>query len=318
MKIAAATLIATFTLAAAASGAEYPEKPIRIVVPNPAGGTVDIVTRAVAQGLGVSLGQPVVVDIKPGGNNVIGADAVARAAPDGYTLLMGGTHLTINPLMRKLPYDGMNAFTPVALLAATPNVIAVNASLPVRNVAELVALAKARPKELNCATATPGNGTHLAAERFRSQAGIELNFIPFQGGVQAALAVAGGHADVLVAPLSDAAPHHASGKLRILAVTSPQRFEILPDIPTLAESGFAGFHSLQWFGAVAPAGTPRPVVTRLSAEMRRSLDNPDVRASFARLGLSVMPLSAEQFDEFLRNETRAFAAIIRDGNIKAE
>jgi tripartite-type tricarboxylate transporter receptor subunit TctC len=171
---------------------------------------------------------------------------------------------------------------------------------------------------LNCATSTAGNGIHLTAERFRQLAGIEWNFIPYQGGVQAALAVAGGHAELLVAPLSDAMPHFASGKLRILAVTSAQRFAAIREVPTLAESGFPGFQALQWFGALAPAGTPKPVVTRLSTEMRRALDNPDVRASFAKLGLEVMPMPADQFDEFLRSETRAFAAIIREGNIKAE
>ncbi|HUQ27352.1 MAG TPA: tripartite tricarboxylate transporter substrate binding protein [Usitatibacter sp.] len=310
--------IAATLLAATALAQDFPVKPLHIVVPNPAGGTVDIVARAVAQGLGASLGQPVVIDVKPGGNNIIGSEAVARAAPDGYTLLMGGTHVTINPLMRKLPYDGLNAFTPVALLAATPNVIAVGASVPARNIAELVALAKSRPGALNCATSTAGNGIHLAAERFRTAAGLEWNFVPFQGGVQAALAVAGGHAEVLVAPLSDAMPHFASGKLRILAVTSPQRFEAIREVPTLAESGFPGFQALQWFGALAPAGTPKPVVARLSAEMRRALENPEVRASFAKLGITVMPMAPEQFDEFLRTETRAFAVVIREGNIRAE
>ncbi len=311
--IAMALLAATAALAQ-----DYPARPLHIVVPNPAGGTVDIVARAVARGLGASLGQPVVIDVKPGGNNIIGSEAVARAAPDGYTLLMGGTHVTINPLMRKLPYDGLDAFTPIALLAATPNVIAVNSSVAARSIGELVALAKARPNALNCATSTAGNGIHLAAERFRQLAGIEWNFIPYQGGVQAALAVAGGHAEVLIAPLSDAMPHFASGKLRILAVTSPQRFEAIRDVPTLAESGFPGFQALQWFGALAPAGTPKSVVTRLSSEMRGALENPEVRAGFAKLGLVVMPMSAEQFGEFLRDETRTFAAIIREGNIKAE
>jgi tripartite-type tricarboxylate transporter receptor subunit TctC len=314
-RIAALILL---SLCATVAAQEYPAKPIHIVVPNPAGGTVDVVTRAVAQGMGARLGQPVIVDVKPGGNNVIGSEAVARAVPDGYTLLMGGTHITINPLLRKLPYDGLNAFVPVALLAATPNVIAVNASVPARNIRELVALAKARGDTLNCATSTAGNGIHLAAERFRSEAGFMVNYVPFQGGVQAALSVAGGHADMLVAPLSDAMPHVASGKLRILAVTSSQRADVLPDVPTLAESGFPGFEAVQWFGAFAPAGTPRPIVARLSAEMRRALDNPEVRASFAKLGLAVMPLGADDFERFLREETRSFAAVIRANNIRAE
>ncbi len=220
--------------------------------------------------------------------------------------------------MRKLPYDGLNAFAPVALLAATPNVIAVHPSLPVRSVRELIALAKARPGQLNCATSSPGNGIYLTAERFKTLAGIEMNSIPYQGGIQAVLAVAGGHADVVIAPLSDAAPHIANGKLRVLAVTSPRRFDLIKDVPTLAESGFPGFEALQWFGAVVPVGTPRPVIERLSAEMRRSLEDPQVRSLFAGLGISVMPLGPDEFEAFLRSETRMFATVIRDSNIKPE
>jgi tripartite-type tricarboxylate transporter receptor subunit TctC len=311
-------LLAGLAISCAAMAGEFPTKPLHLVVPNPAGGTVDIVARAVARGLGPQVGQPVVVEIKAGGNNIIGAEAVARAAPDGYTILVAGTHLTINPLMRKLPYDGLNAFAPVALLAATPNVIAVNPSLPVRSIHDLIALAKARPNEINCATSNPGNGIYLTAERFKTLAGIEMNYIPYQGGIPSVLAVVGGHADVVIAPLSDAAPHIASGKLRALAVTSPQRFELIKDVPTLAESGFPGFEALQWFGAVVPAGTPRPVIERLSFEMRRALEDPQVRSLFAGLGISVMPLGPDEFQAFLRSETRMFATVIRESNIKPE
>jgi tripartite-type tricarboxylate transporter receptor subunit TctC len=258
------------------------------------------------------------VDLKPGGNSIIGSEAVARAAPDGHTILLAATHLTINPLIRKLPYDGLNAFAPVALLASTPNVIAVHPSIPAKSLRELVALAKSRPNELNCAASNPASGIHLAAERFKSLAGIQMNYVPYQGGIQAVLAVVGGHADVVVAPLSDAAPHIASGKLRVLAVTSLQRSELLKDVPTLAESGFPGFESLQWFGAVVPAGTPKAVIARLSTEMRRALENPEAQSMFARLGISTTPLGAEQFDDFLRSETRMFAAVLRDTHIQAE
>ena len=279
---------------------------------------MDIVARAVAQGLGASLGQSVIVDLKPGGNNIIGSEMVARAAPDGYTILLASSHLTVNPLVRKLPYDGLNAFAPVALLASTPNVIAVHPSVPVKSLQELIALAKARPNELNYASSTPGSGIHLAAEKFKALAGIEMNYVPYQGGVQAVLAVVGGHAGVVFAPLSDAAPHIASGKLRPLAVTSLQRFDQMKDLPTFAESGFPGFEALQWFGAVVPAGTPKSVISRLSAEMRRALENPDVRSMFGKLGISATPLSPEQFQEFLRSETRMFAAVLHDSNIKVE
>lgn len=319
MRKSVVSLIAGLAIAGSAIAQEFPTRALRIVVPNPPGGTVDIVARAVAQGLGPSLGQNVVVELKPGGNNIIGSDMVAKAAPDGHTILMAATHLTINPLVHgKLPYDGLNAFAPVALLASTPNVIAVHPSLPVTSVQELVALAKSRPNALNYASGNQASGIRLAAERFKSLAGIELNYIPYQGGVQAVMAAVGGHAGVVVAPLSDAAPHIASGKLRALAVTSLQRFELMNDVPTLAESGYPGFQALQWFGAVAPAGTPKTVINRLSVEMRRALEKPEVRAMFAKLGLTPTPLAAEQFEEFLRNETRMFATVIRENNIKAE
>jgi tripartite-type tricarboxylate transporter receptor subunit TctC len=318
MRKAVTTLVAALALSGAALAQDFPAKPLRIVVPNPPGGTVDIVARAVAQGMSASLGQNVIVDLKPGGNNIIGTEMVARAAPDGYTILLASTHLTINPLMRKLPYDGMNAFAPVALLASTPNVIAVHPSVPAKSLQDLIALAKARPNQLNCASSTVGSGIHLASEKFKSLAGIEMNYVPYQGGVQAVLAVVGGHAEVVFAPLSDAAPHIATGKLRALAVTSLQRFDLMKDVPTLAESGFPSFEALQWFGAVVPAGTPRPVIARLSMEMRRALESAEVLSMFARLGISPTPLPPEQFEAFLRSETRMFAAVIRDSNIKAE
>lgn len=312
------SLIAAVAFAGVAGAENYPTKPVHIVVPNPAGGTVDIVARAVQQGLSEKLSQPVVVELKPGGNNIIGTEAVARAAPDGYTILLGGTHLTINPLVRKLPYDGMNAFAPVALLAATPNVIAVHPSVAAHTIQELIALAKTQPGRLNFATSPTGNGIYLAGERFKALAGIDLNSVPYQGGVQAALAVAGGHADVLIAPLSDAAPHVATGKLRVLAVTSPKRVELIKDVPTLAESVLPGFQALQWFGAFVPAGTPRGVIEELSTGMLEAVERPSVQAAFAKLGLSVMPLGPDAFAEFVRGESVMFAAAIRQSGIKTQ
>jgi tripartite-type tricarboxylate transporter receptor subunit TctC len=311
-------LVAGMAVAWAVAADKFPSKPIRMVVPNPPGGTVDIVARAVARGVEPTLGQPLVIEAKPGGNNVIGCEIVARAAPDGYTMLMGGTHITINPLVRKLPYDGMKAFEPVALFASTPNAIAVNGASPVRTLLELIALAKSSKVPLNLSTATPGNGIHLAAEHFQSAADVTFNFIPYPGGIQAALSVAGGHADVAVVPLSDAAPHVRSGKLRLLAVTSAERSDLMRDVPTLAESGFPGFQATQWFGAFVPAGTPKPVIDRLSADMLRAIDTDEVRAIFAPLGLSVTPLGPTAFQAFLRSETQTFAAVIRDNHIKVE
>lgn len=304
------TLVTVLALALAASAAA--QKPIRIVVPNPPGGTVDIVARTVAQ----HLTQNAIVDLKPGGNNVIGTDLVARSAADGQTLLMIGTHFVINPLVRQLPYDGMRAFTPIACLAATPLVFGVNAALPARSLPELVAYARKKPG-LNFASSTTGSGIHLAGEMFKTVAGIDLNTVPYQGGVQAALAVAGGHADVLVAPLSDAVPHLASGKVRALAVASPQRVELAKDVPTVAES-YPGFQAQSWFGAVAPAGTPKAIVDRLAAEMLRAVEKPEVKAAFAKLGIVPLPMGPAEFESFMRAETAAFDKILKQGNIRPE
>jgi tripartite-type tricarboxylate transporter receptor subunit TctC len=265
-----------------------------------------------------SLGQNVVVDIRPGGNNIIGSEMAARAPADGHTLLLVGTHIALNPLVHKLPYDGLNAFNSIAGLAQTPNLFAVHPSIPVKTVPELVALAKAKPEELNFASSTVGSAIHLAALRFQSQANVKMNYVPYQGGIQAVLAVVGGHAGVLVAPLSDAVPFVTAGRLRPITVTSAQRINLMKDVPTLAESGFPGFQAVQWFGAVAPAGTPKPVIARLSTEMLRALDNSELRATFARLGIVTMPMDAEQFDAFMRSESRTFQGIIRTANLKVE
>ena len=303
------TLITVLLLASPAAA----QKPIRIVVPNPAGGTVEIVARTVAH----HLSQNSIVELKPGGNNVIGTDIVARAPADGQTLLMVGTHFVINPLVRTLPYDGTRAFTPIACLAATPIVFGVNPAIPARSLQELVTYAKKKPG-LNFASSTTGSGIHLAGEMFKAAAGIDLNTVPYQGGVQSALAVAGGHADVLVAPLSDAVPHLASGKVRVLAVASPKRVELAKEIPTVAESGYPGFQAQSWFGAVAPAGTPKALIERLATEMLRAVEKPEVKATFAKLGIVPLPMGPAEFDAFLRSEMAAFEKTIKQGNIRAE
>jgi tripartite-type tricarboxylate transporter receptor subunit TctC len=306
-------------IAAAAMGQDYPARPLRFVVPNPPGGTVDIVARAVAQVAGPRFGQAIVVEPKPGGNSIIGMDVVARAAPDGYTVLVAAVGaLTINPLITPMPFDGARAFAPVAMLAGTPNVIVVHPSVPARSLQELIALAKAKPKSLNYASGFQASGMHLAAERLKSLGGFDMNYIPFQGGIQAVLATVGGHAEVAVVPLSDAAPHIAAGRLRALAITSLTRFDLVKDVPTVAESGFPGFESMQWFGAYLPAGTPRPIVARLSEEMRRALDNPELRAMFEKQCLVPTPLAPEELAALMQSETRMYAALIREYGIKAE
>ncbi len=262
MKKALVSILVALVAVHAAAAQEFPSKPVRIVVPNPAGGTVDIVARTLAQSMSAALGQNVIVDIRPGANTII--------------------------------------------------------SVPAKSLKELVGLAKARPAELNYAAFAFGQ---LIAENFKSLAGIDINdmnFVPYQGGVQATISVVGGHAGVLIGPLSDATPHIVSGKLRALAVTSRERSEMFKEVPTVAESGYPGFEWISWIGAAVAAGTPKPVIARLSAEMLQALQTPEARAGFARLNISPAPMGSEQFDGFIRAEMHRYDPIIKQANIKAD
>ena len=298
-------------LAGTAAGETYPAKPIRLIVPYPAGGTVDIVARSVAEPMSKALGQNVIVDIRTGGNTVIGTEAAVRAPADGYTLVMIGTSLAMNPFMQRVPYE-VRDLAPVARLASLPFVIAVNASVPAKSLGELVALAKTQP--LNYATFGIGQ---LIGETFKSAAHVDMNHVPYQGGVQATVSVAGGHAPVLVGPLSDATPHLASGKLRALAVTSASRAEALKEIPTVAESGYPEFDWGSWIGAAAPAATPKALIAKLSAEMLRALQLAETRERFAKLSVSTAPMGPEEFGRFIGSQMKAYEAVIRQAGIKA-
>lgn len=309
-------LVAAFAaMALAASAADFPKRPIRIIVPNPPGGTVELVARSIAPEL-ESLGQPVIVETRPGGNSIIGLDAVARAPADGHTLVMATTAIVTLPLLAKPPFGGLEAFAPVAGLASTPNVFVVHPSVTATTLKELVSLSQAT--SLNCAASLPASAINLAAERFKRLAHADLNLVPYQGGVQTVQAVVAGHATVGFAPVSDAAPHLASGKLRAIAVSSAERYDLIRDVPTIAESGYPGFQAVQWFGVAAPAGTPAAVVEKLSAVVLRGLERPEVRARFAALGIQPMPMGSRRFAEFLRAETATFSEIVRTTGIRLE
>jgi tripartite-type tricarboxylate transporter receptor subunit TctC len=296
-----------------AQAAEFPSKPIRIIVPNPAGGTVELVARTLAQSMSPALGQPVIVDLRPGGETIIGTEAAARAPADGHTLVMIGTSFALNPLVRKLPYDTYKDFRPLARLVSLPLVIAVHPSVPATNLKELVSLAKAKPTELDYAAFA---SARLAGEMLKLQAGIEMNFIPYQGGVQATTAVAGGHVKVLAGPISDATPHVAAGRLRPLAVTSLQRSEAMKEVPTVAESGYPGFEFVNFMGAAAPSGTPPAVLERLSAEMVRAVQTPQAQAAFARLSITAAPQGAAEFERFIRAQSARYEDVLKQSGIK--
>lgn len=303
----------------AAVAQEFPLKTVRLVVPFPPGGAVDILGRALAPPLSRALGQNVIVDNRPGGNTVIGAELVARAPADGHTLLLMAPSFTINPFVRsKLPYDTLKDFAAVTRLAANPLVISVHPSLPAKTVKDLIALARERPGELTFATASIIGGQRLAAELFRDAAKIDIINVPYNGGAPATMAVVGGHTTILVANPAESVPQIVSGKLRALAVTSLTRSDVLTNVPTVAESGFPGFEALNWFGAVTRAATPRNAIDRISAEIARALQLPEVKDGLNRLGLSPAVMSPEQFDAFLRDEMQRNGKIIRALNLKID
>ena len=318
-KLTAAILAVAAFPAATALAQTYPSKPVRLVVPFPPGGTLDIVARTVAVPMAQSFTQNVIVDNRPGGVTIIGADLVARAPADGYTVLILGSVLTINAAVRsKLPYDTLKDFSAVARIAASPMIIAVHPSLPVKTVRDLVSLARAHPGQLTYATSGAATPMHLAMETFKGLAKADITHVPYQGGVPALVATQGGHTSMLVLPVSDARPYVMAARLRAISVTSNTRSDTLKDVPTIAESGFPGFDMSVWFGAWVPAATPKDAVNRLSAEILRVLQLPEVKGSLARQGISAAPLGPEAFDSFFRAEVQRYVKIVNETKFKLD
>ena len=297
-----------------ASAQVYPVKPVRIIVPYAPGGTADMLARAVGQKLTASLGQQVIVDHRPGASVMIGADAAAKAAPDGYTLLMAYTaEIAIMPgLMKKMAYDAQRDLAPVTLAAITPMVLVVHPSLPSRTVKEFVALARSRPRELPYASAGSGSPAHLAFEWMQRAASISITHVPYKGAGPALIDLLGGHVVIYFSGMPPAMPHVRSGKLRALAVSTAKRSPAAPEIPTVAEAGIPGFDVPTWFGVLVPAATPKEVVTRLNGAIAQALNAPDVREQMAREGAETRSTSPEEFGAFIRSETSKFAKIMRD------
>ena len=302
-----------------AGAQEFPTKPIRLTVPFPPGGAGDTLARTVAQPLTKALGQSVVVENRVGANTVIATETVYRAPADGYTVLLMATSFTVNPAAyAKLPYDTVKDFSGVTRLASNPLIICTHPSLPVKTVKELVALARARPAELTWAVSSIIGGGRIAGELFRERANIEMTNVPYGGGAPAAIAVMGGHTSMLVGNVLDCSPYVATGRMRPIAVTSSTRTPTLPEVPTVAESGYPGFEVTNWFGTVMRAGTPKPVIDRLSAEIGKALRLPEVTETLGRLGLTPTPMTPEEFDKFLRAETESNGKIIRALKIRLE
>ena len=316
-----AAFFAVLALTAVGAPAQtYPTKPIRLVVPFPAGGTTDILAREVGQTLSASLGQPVVIDNRPGAAGNIGSELVAKSAPDGYTLLMGtvGTH-AINPsLYARLPYDHVADFAPVILVARVPNVLEVTPSLPVYSVADLIKLAKQSPGRINFASSGSGTSIHLSGELFKTMAGVDMTHVPYKGSAPALTDLIGGQVQVMFDNLPSSLPQIKAGKLRAIAVTSTQRAPALPDVPTIAESGLPGFEATSWFGVVAPAGTPPAIVARLNADVNQWLQTPDAKEKLLAQGAAAAGGSPEQFAAYIRAETEKWAKVVKASGAKVD
>src|SRR5438477_5874573 len=311
---------ALIAIAACASAQTYPSKPIRLVVPYPPGGTTDILARDVGQRLQDGLGQPVVIDNRPGAAGNIGTDMVAKAAPDGYTLLMGtvNTHAINAGLYSKLPYDHIKDFVPVILVARVSNVLEVNPNVPVHTVADLIKLAKEKPGQLNFASSGSGTSIHMSGELFKTMAGVDMTHVPYKGSAPALTDLMGGQVQLMFDNLPSSLQQIKAGKLRAIAVTSAQRAPALPNVPTIAESGLPGFEASSWFGILGPAGTPPAVIARINSEVNQWLQTPEAKEKLVAQGAASAGGTPEQFAAHIRAETEKWAKVVKVSGAKVD
>lgn len=303
----------------AAPAQSWPTRPVKMVVPFPAGGPTDVITRALSDKLSQALGQPVVVDNKPGAGGSIGADFAAKSPPDGYTLLMatGSTH-SVGPYLSKLPYDPQKDFTPVIHVGSATNILLVSPKLGVKNVRELIEAARKAPGGLNYATSGIGSVAHLTAEMFASMAGVKLTHVPYKGTQLSIADIASGQVAMLFDSVMTAKPHVESRRLQGLAISSLTRSPLVPDIPTVAESGLPGFESTNYFGIWGPANLPKPIVDRVNSEMNRILADPAIKERFHTLGFDIAGGTPAQFSAVIAAEAAKWSKVIHDANVKAE
>lgn len=304
---------------AAYAQTKYPSKPITLVVTYPPGGGADAMARLIAPKMGEALGQPVIIDNKPGASGQIGAAQVAKAAPDGYTLMLDASSFAANPaLYPKLPYDSLRAFKPIGVVALFPNVLLVNAAFPAKNVSELITAARKNKEAVSYASSGNGSAQHLAGALFESAAKVDMAHIPYKGGGPALNDVMGGQVPVFFGNLASTLQHVQSGKLRALAVTASRRSSIVPNVPTLAEAGVSGAEIYEWNAVFAPAGTPEAVLAQLASAFQKALEAPEVRARIAQLGGEVQNLSPAQSSQFLQQQISLWSRVIKERGITLE
>jgi tripartite-type tricarboxylate transporter receptor subunit TctC len=323
MKLRSASLvcaaIAALAAASESSAQSYPTKPVRLVVPSSPGGGTDITARIIAPKLTERLGQQVIVENRAGAGTMIGTEVVARAAPDGYTLLMGLSTLAINPAMyKKVPYDAVRDFAPISQVIAAPNMLVVHPSVPARTVKELIAFARARPGELNYASAGHGTNPHLSMELFLSMTRTKMLHVPYKGLGPGIVDLLAGHVTVATATMLTGLPHVKSGRLRLLGTTGAKRAAVLPDRPTVAEAGVPGYEASQWYGVLAPAQTPKEIINRLHTEIVRILEAPDMRQRLAADGTDPVGSSPDEFARYIKSELTKWGKVAQAAGIKPE
>ena len=322
--LAALALCSLGTLAAGLAHAQspaasYPNKPIRIVVPYPPGGFNDTLARTVGARLQTVWGQPVTVDNKPGGGTVIGTDAVAKSAADGYTLFIMPFAFAVNPsIFKKLPYDPEKDFSPITLAATTPNLLVVGPGLKVNSLAELLSAAKAKPGSISYASTGVGSSNHLSMEKFKQMAGVDITHIPYKGSGPAVTDLIGGQVGLMFDNVPNVIQHIKAGRLKPLAVTSAKRSPHAPDVPTMAEAGVPGYEVSVWFGIAAPGGTPAPIIDKLNAEIVKTLNLPEVRDKFFAQGVDVVGSSPAQFASHLKEQSALWAKVVKDAGVTPE
>ena len=314
--IAAAMLLGA--LVAGALAQDYPSRPVRLIVPFPPGGSNDVVGRLVAMQLSTQLGQQVFVDNRGGAGGVIGTEACATAAPDGYTLCIISIAHAVNPALHKLNYDPIKSFTPISIFATGPNVLAINPTLPVNSVKELVALAKQKPGELNYASAGVGSFQHLGGELFKITAGVDIVHVPYKGGGPAMQDVISGHVKIMFSSLIQTTPFIKSGQLKALGTGGAKRSSVLPDVPTISEAGVPGYVADNWWGLAAPAGLPEALVEKLFAASQAALKSPELLAAFEREGAAPVTMTTAEFGDYIKGEIAKWGRVVKEGNIQSQ